>query len=282
MSPTLTLFTTPKPMTGPAAIAQRNAIGSWLLIPGVEVIVMGGGEDADAWRQVGVSHVPDVEVNRFGTPTLSGLFDAAHRHGRGRHLTYINADIILLPDFARAVRDVAQRKRQFLMVGRRTDLADVGIQSFGDDWAQTLAEDAERRGRLSPATAIDYFTFPRGAFGSVPAFAIGRTVWDNWLIYRARQLKLAVVDTTQRVLAVHQDHDYEHVSKTEAGRGRKWIWNGPEARQNLAMAGGKGNLFTLFDSTHRLVGDEVEPSPQLGNLGGGVWSYRRSANWQAA
>ncbi len=279
----LTFFTTLKPMIGPAAVAQANAVRSWQTVAGAQVIVLAGGQGvARACAEWGVEHVPQVPCNAFGTPTLSGLLDVAQALGRHRVLCYVNADIVLLPDFAAAVREMMRVKRQFLMVGRRTDVAGLGAMHFASGWDADLSEKATRTGQLCPATAIDYFVFPKAALGDVPPFAIGRTAWDNWLIYRARQRCLPVVDATARVLAVHQAHDYEHTDQAQAGRGRKWVWQGPEARQNLAMAGGKANLYTLFDATHRLTGRGVERADVQGRLGGGVWSYRRSAAWRAA
>ena len=44
------------------------------------------------------------------------------------------------------------------------------------------------------AFAIDYFVYPRGMFGEIPQFALGRWYWDQWLVYRARRLGGALID----------------------------------------------------------------------------------------
>lgn len=274
----ITFFTTPKPMAGHDGLTQRNALRSWARLDGCEVIVFGGDETAAALcRDEGLHHEPIPATNAYGTPLLSGLYERAEAVARRPMVCYINADIVLLPGFLDAARTAASSRRRFLMVGRRTDLAVGEPMGFEDGWHERLAQRAGREGRVQGPTAIDYFLTPRGTFGRLPAFAIGRTAWDNWLIYHARRLKVPVVDATDVVLAVHQDHDYEHTGRAAHGRGRKWVWQGPEAKQNLAMAGGKRNLFTLWDATHRLTRRGVVQRETGQGLGGGVWSYRRSA-----
>ncbi|MEM1211912.1 MAG: hypothetical protein AAGI68_06380 [Planctomycetota bacterium] len=274
MSGPITLFTTLKPVVGHDAVTQRNALQSWLAlgVDRVRVVVMGRGEGvSELCADLGVERVDDVPVNGYGTPLLSGLYAAAEqRTERGGVLCYLNADIALLPDFVTAVDRVGSSKKRYLMVGRRTNVRVPGEAREG-----ALGEMARGSGKLDGPTAIDYFVTPKGCWGRLPDFAIGRTAWDNWLIYRARRLKMPVVDATECVLAIHQEHDYEH-TQAEDGRGRKWVWQGPEARLNLTMAGGKKNLFTLWDATHRLTAKGVESREGGAGLGGGVWSYRRS------
>ncbi|MEM6552766.1 MAG: hypothetical protein AAF750_11655 [Planctomycetota bacterium] len=279
MSGPITLFTTLKPVVGHDAVTQRNALESWLALGSgrVRVIVMGGGLGvAELCDELGVEHVEGVPVNSYGTPLLSGLYDAAEAQTeRGGVLCYLNADIALLPGFVAAVGRVGRAKKRYLMVGRRTNVR-VSAEATPDE-LEALAKGA---GSVDGPTAIDYFVTPKGAWGRLPDFAIGRTAWDNWMIYRARCLKMPVVDATACVLAIHQEHDYEHTD-VEDGRGRKWVWQGPEARLNLTMAGGKRNLFTLMDATHRLTERGVETCERGTGLGGGVWSYRRSVSHPA-
>ena len=59
----VTIFTTPKPFVGHSAVIQRNALKSWTLLdPDVEVILFGDEQGAaEATRDLGVRHVPEVE-----------------------------------------------------------------------------------------------------------------------------------------------------------------------------------------------------------------------------
>ena len=93
----LTIFSTPKPFRGHIGTIQRNAIQSWKrLHPDVEVILFGDDEGAaEAAREFGLRHVPDVPRNEFGTKLLRGFFEPAQRMAQYDRLCYVNCDIIL-------------------------------------------------------------------------------------------------------------------------------------------------------------------------------------------
>ena len=100
--PTLTIFSAPKPFTNPhIATIQRNAIRSWVEL-GSEVEVFLVGEEAglaEAAAELGVRYLPNVRRNAEGTPLVSSIFDLARQNSNSPLLAYVNADIILLPDF---------------------------------------------------------------------------------------------------------------------------------------------------------------------------------------
>jgi len=98
------------------------------------------------------------------------------------------------------------------MVGRRTDVDVKDAIVFSEDWAEKIANRARRDGKLQIARSIDYFAFSRGLYPDMPALAIGRFWWDNWLLWKARSLEAKVVDASKAVLAVHQNHDYSHTT----------------------------------------------------------------------
>ena len=247
----LTIFTVPKPFAGHIGIIQRNAIGSWSrLQPACQVILCGNeAGTAEAAAALGVGRIPDVERNEFGTPLLSSVFAAAEAKGAHSLLCYVNADILLLSDFVEAARRVAESKRRFLMVGQRWDLDVKEPLDFESrDWEGALRSRVKRSGSLHPPSGSDYFVYPRGSFGPLPAFAVGRPGWDNWMIYRARDRKSAVVDATEATLVIHQNHAYGHVKQATGP-----AWEGPEADRNLMLIGGDERIYTLSDATHRLT-----------------------------
>jgi UDP-glucose/GDP-mannose dehydrogenase family protein len=256
-TPILTLFALPKAFKGHFGLIQRNAISQWArLRPRPEIILFGNEEGtAEIAQEFGLRHVPDVACNEYGTPLLSDLFEKAQTLASCNALCYVNADIILMGDFMKAVQQVASWRERFLMVGRRTDVdLDAPAIYESSDQEDRLRALVMQRGRLSFFSAIDYFVFPRGLFPTVPEFAIGRFFWDNWIIWRARALKVAVVDASAVVLAVHQNHDYSHHR-----RGQR-IW-GEETSQNRKLAG--RGVFNIDDATHIFTGDGIKPRPYL-------------------
>lgn len=253
----LTIFTTTKPFCNHNAVIQRNAIQSWCrLQPRPEILVFGNGENVAAeTERLGVRHIPDVQTNEYGTPLVSDMFAQAERLTDSSILCYVNADIILLSDFCLAVQRIGHYPR-FLIVGRRCDLDLREAWDFErPNWEQELRQLAEGAGTLHSAVGIDYFVFPRGFWGILPAFAIGRTAWDNWLIYKARELHAPVVDATGSITAIHQNHDYWH-----HGEGTVGVWEGPEARRNQELAGGARYSFSIADATHRFTRRGIRPA----------------------
>ena len=256
--PLMTIFTAPKPFTNPhIATIQRNAIRSWVELGAeVEVLVLGEEEGlAQACAEMGVRHIPEVARNASGTPLVSAMFDLARRNSRSPLLCCINADVILLPDVLEAARRVMEQAGEFLMVGQRWDLAVTALLDFSEGWQGRIQEWVKRDGRLHPRGGSDYFIFRRDSFKHMPAFAIGRAGWDNWMIFDARYRGAAVVDATQDIQVIHQDHDYSHLP------GGQPHYRLPETFENVRMGGGKLTVFKLDDTDRRLAGGRVQRHP---------------------
>jgi hypothetical protein len=165
----ITLFTLPKPFLGHIGMIQRNAIQSWTrLHPDIDILIFGNEQGtAEVAAEFGIRHVPDVDVNEYGTPRMSGFFQQAEEAAPHSHMCYVNADIILFPDLLEAVAKVDLPR--FVMGGLRTDY-DIAkpVDFTRHDWAEALREDAKTNGTLHGFGGIDYFVYPRGLFGEIP------------------------------------------------------------------------------------------------------------------
>jgi hypothetical protein len=252
----ITLFAVPKPMEGEFERLQENAIGSWIRLGfGVEILIFGGERGVDAFaRRLGLDHIPEVVRTEFGTPRVDDLFLQAEKIATQPLIGYINADIILGRNFLDAVRALAEIERPFLAVGRRWDLDVTNPVDYSDPaWEEKFRSQVDAQGTLHAETGIDYFIYPRGFWGRIPPFAIGRTMWDNWLILEARRRRAMVIDATESIWAVHQNHGYNHHPQ-----GAEGVWKGPEAERNERLAGGSFRLFNILDATHGLVDGRIE------------------------
>ena len=239
VAPAVSLFCMPKPFEGHIGVIQRNAIRSWTLLrPRPQVILVGDETGTtEVADEIGATRVPEVRCNEFGTPLIDDVFRQAQRVANGQVLAYVNADIMLLDDFPVALdRIVAAGYPQFLAIGRRIDV-DVteAIDFRADDWQQQLRATAIRRGKLAPRVCKDYFIFPRPMYEDMPAFAIGRGNWDNWVVYHAHHMRIPVIELTGGVTAIHQNHGYAHLSGSRAHA----YATGPEAKRNQELAGGR-------------------------------------------
>ena len=264
----LTLFASPKPFSDPHInIIQRNAIESWTKLDDVKVILLGDEEgEAEAARDLGVMHLPNVDFNEKGTPIISSMLGLAREHGNTPLLGIINADILVTTDIAEASRRVHERLDQFVLLGQRWDLDVTQPIEFVGDWQSALRKKALTEGELHRPMGSDYFIFPRELYADIPNFAIGRAGWDNWFIYKARAEKWDVVDATPDVMIVHQNHDYRHLA------GGQIHYGAPETKKNTELAGGVVQTrYTILDATHQLRdGKIVRPRWTTGRFLRGV------------
>jgi hypothetical protein len=246
----LTLFTIPKAFKGHIGVIQRNAIESWTqLRPRPEVILMGSDEGtAEVARELGLRHVPNVACSDHGTPLLSDMFRQAEARATSDWLCYVNADIILLSDFAAAYEEVRRQVPKFLLISKRINLDIPEALAFEPGWESSMKTRRDSTGVDGDYTAIDVFVFAKGTYAHVPDFAIGRLWFDHWLIKAVREQNMPVVDASLVAPVLHQNHDYNHVSG-----GKEEIWRGQEAERNFQLYGGVEHAYTLLDVTHELT-----------------------------
>jgi len=263
MTPFLTLFTAPKPFTDPHIdVIQRNALQSWKRLGSDVTVVMIGDEAgmANVAAELGVLHIWDVLCNEFGTPLVSSIFNKARQCSPTPLLAYVNADILLMPDFLEAARQMAALAERFLIVGQRWDLDMHDAMDFSDGWDERLRARIRAEGYLHPPAGSDYFIFPRDCFIEIPDFAIGRSMWDNWMIFHALKQGWVTVDASPTIQIVHMRHDYGHLPN---GRNRNRV---PEALQNIRLAGGRRRSMYLIDVPWTIKDGQLRPSQ---------WSWAR-------
>jgi hypothetical protein len=256
----ITFFTTAKPFTGHNGMIQRNALKSWkLATPHAEVILFGDEEGAaEAAQEAGARHVANVEREDAGPKILRSFFDAAQEMARHEVVGYVNCDIVLTQDFAKAVTKVSAEQKIFLMIGRRWDTDVREPIDFADaTWSERLQEQARREARPQSGDWIDYFVFRKGLYlGKMPELVIGRVYWDQWLVWKARKMGAVVVDASEAVMAVHQNHDYGYHPAGKTG-----VWTDALSRRNYELAGGRWHLRTIDDATHVLGPAGLQANP---------------------
>ena len=250
---------------------QRNALRSWTLLDAdVEVILFGDDAGAaETARELGLRHEPEVARNRFGTKRLDAMFRRAQEIARHELLCYCNCDILLKQDFCAALARVHGAHRRFLMVGRRWDTDIAEPLDFADaEWERGAEALAHERGAQQPGWSIDYFAFPRGLYAEMPALVIGRVWWDHWLVWKAREQGAEVVDASEAVTAIHQNHGYGYHPQ-----GARGVWSDEQAAENYRLAGGRWHLQTIDDATHILGVDGERANWK--RLWAPYWRYAR-------
>ena len=70
-------------------------------------------------------------------------------------------------------------------------------------------------------SGIDYFVYKRNQWKKLPDFIIGRPGFDNWLIWKARRRFLPVIDGTESIQVVHQNHPVNQFYEIEGDKNKK-------------------------------------------------------------
>jgi hypothetical protein len=225
----------------------------------VQVLLVGDEEGmAETAAEFRVRHLPGVVRNELGTPLVSSIFELARTASDSPLMVYVNADIMLMPEFVATSRLVMGQLERFLIVGQRYDLEVKEAMDFSPGWDDRLSGEVTRLGRIHPPSGSDYFVFPRELYAELPDFAIGRAGWDNWMIYHGVCEPWPVIDATSSIMIVHQDHDYGHLPNGEAH------YRLEETRQNAQLGGGMHNMYLLLDAERELVGSQIRrPRPSL-------------------
>ena len=244
----ITIFTTAKPFVGQMKVNQINALKSWKASsPDVEILLFGAGEGyAEVAEELGIVHIPEVETSEQGTPLYNSMFALARARGRYPVQAFITCDNILLDDFLPAIQRITMDR--FLMVGQRWDIDLYRVIGFENPaWAQQLRHEVQQRGTLHPPAGSDYFVCRGSIWEKMPPVVVGRAGDDNALIYLCRASHVPVIDASDAVTVVHQNHDYGHHSQ-----GKDGVLYGAEARLNRNAYSELPFALTPIDADWRL------------------------------
>ena len=265
--PRVTIFSLPKPFVADSDRIQRNAIGSWKrLAPSADVLLIGDEDGIGQYaNEVGVSHVADVKTNAHGTPLLDDAFSIATQYSQSDVLIYCNADVILDQNFIKAVGQLATNQcvgNDFLAIGRRTDVWVDKLIDYSEIDMEKLIQQFKHRGTDASIACKEFFAFRRGTFDQIPAFAVGRGNWDNWMVASAKQNGIPVISISEVAPVFHQRHDYSHIEPNAADRSSAFqtrrsdrmncYVSGAEARENQRLASGR-NIINGSTATWRLT-----------------------------
>ncbi len=233
----ITIFSTLKPFEGHIGIIQRNAIQSWLKLKGNPEIILLGNEFgvAEICKEFNIIHIPNVKTNDHRTPYCQDTFRAAQEAAKYNIVSYVNGDIILTDSFMDAAIPIGQTYNHFLMIGQRYDLDITKLIDFGEEgWENVLRYKVRKNGRLHKYTGIDYFIFRKNDWLNIPPMVLGRIGWDNWFVSKAIKRDHVVIDATNFIYIVHQNHEYKKLKNGLT------IQKGSEAIINRKLADTEG------------------------------------------
>ncbi len=242
-----TIITIPKAFQNShISTIQKNAIKSWTeIIPRPEIILFGDDYGVDTIAaEFGVRHIKEVSKTQLGTPLLSSVFDIAGKEASNDIICYVNADIVFFHDIVQSIQSVPFD--EFLILGQRWDYDQLTLIDFDSNFSYNeYFNTVKENGSLHPPAGSDYFIYKKSSLQTIPEFAVGRAGWDNWFISYFYKKKIAIIDASKSITAIHQNHDYAHVKE---GVGNSY--RGTESSQNLSFISRNEELYTIIDSSH--------------------------------
>jgi hypothetical protein len=238
----ITFYTIPRAFVGEFDRLQRRAIRSWqAVVPDVQVVLYGNETGvSEVAQEYGCHHSAFIARNGYGTPLLNDAMNQAALFAKHDWLCEISTDILLHADFLDAFLAV-QKVRNPFVVGQRWD-----VEHVGDINTPRL------NGKLHPPCGVDYFLYKRSTLGEIPPFAVGRTVYDQWLVWHAMKQGLTVIDATEAITAVHMKHGYPAWENGKLG-----LFESEERTENqrLAALTGMRRLLGIQDAPFVLESD---------------------------
>ncbi|KAK3108616.1 hypothetical protein FSP39_011922 [Pinctada imbricata] len=207
--PLLTLFTTWK-NTKEKAIVIRNTIQNWRTFhPNISTVVFSNSVKRlhRYARKHGWKIWKSKTVTEDKIPLFRDMFIQAMKQQSSVFYGYANSDILFTPSLMKTLQKIDSFKQNntspILVVGQRIDFSVVNI-SFPNNFSY-IVKKGLHNGKLNEPDAIDYFIiskdFPLKDF---PDVVVGRIAYDNYVIMHARAHRVAVIDATKTIPAIHQ------------------------------------------------------------------------------
>ena len=115
---------------------------------------------------------------------------------------------------------VGKEFSEFLLLIRRIDLFEkwngtvkdsteysLSEIDFDSNWKNLIEKEILARGRLRHSGSCDCYIFTKDLYpdGYIPAFYLGRQLWDGWIIYDALIRNIPTVDASSFKI-LHQSH----------------------------------------------------------------------------
>jgi len=245
---TFTIFSIPKAYEGLYATIQHNALKSWrVLSTNIEIILFGNEKGINQLAKIfRCRYEPHIERNKFKTPLVRNIFRRAELLSNDEYLLFLNADIIIDPSIVKVFNRVRAEIGDCLVISRRWNTTiDKPINFANKNWFGLIKTKVEKSGKLYSKMGIDLFIFPKKLFRDIPNFAIGRAVMDNWMLYYAKSKNIPIVDITEAITLVHQNHP-PRINKAEGTT----THTGKEFKSNLRLAGGYAYCYTVDDTDY--------------------------------
>lgn len=240
--PQITFVAVPREFEGEFEYIQYNAIMSWLNLSVSKEIILVCDEGIEEYiKDERVKYVRELKYTKYAKPNLKSVFSTVKKYLKTDYVVFVNCDIIFLDDFSKTLKKIIEKLQSNLfLVGRRTNVNIKDKINFKNiHWWDEVYK-LKEEGCIGNELSLDYFIFHRSFLDiDFPEFSIGGMYWDNWLLSEAFKKNLIIIDVTDSISALHQNHSYRNNISV------KDILNSEMAKSNFKLMGGNINKKNL-------------------------------------
>ena len=219
-SPLLTIFTTFKDHSNNShhGFAHRVVIDNWATFdkyikPVLFVDVSHDTELSNIAKSRNWDILPLNRVNPSGAPFLKDMYFSVFDKYNSTFYGFANGDILfnnnLLSTLTEIKRNLHLLQNNVLIIGIRTN---VDLENFEEKTRLEFAKEnleniSDKKGTLFIAMSEDYFFFTKHGctlnWTALADVVIGRVAYDNYIVAKAKEENVHVIDATRTLLAVH-------------------------------------------------------------------------------
>lgn len=261
----ITFFSSPRSFHDPHIITiQKNAIASWQALPiQKEILLIGDDEGvAKVAKEYGITHITGVKKTNAGIPWRNEVFKIAATRAYFPILVFVSSDIILTDSITNILKNLPSTP--FLLTARRYDLDITTPINFSDpNWQAHLLLEVKTNGKLHGPSAIDFALYHKNLSSDFFApFPMNLPGWDNYFLYRCKHASIDIIDATEILMLIHQNHNHRTHKGTKNNVWHKDIY----AKQTLKTIGGFSHMLTLREADYVLLKQGLEFPPFPRNL----------------
>ena len=180
--------TIPRSFIDPYLIPQVNALNMIRNYdPSANIVLYSDDDGVKDYASKNLYHAPDVVIKKGRLPLVNEALKYCAINFPECYICYINSDMLLVGNTKELINYIDKRfSGNFIATGYRCNLH-----------IDTVIKSNEIPDLLS-----------------MPNFRVGRPGWDNWLAAKCRILGFALIDISNVVTLVHQEHPPAHVQGT--------------------------------------------------------------------
>ncbi|MBP80170.1 MAG: hypothetical protein CL926_12980 [Deltaproteobacteria bacterium] len=151
--------------------------------------------------------VPNTVITNNGVPLIYTAFLHAIEKHPTAVITFVNSDIILTHNIDGIAKSATQRFGENWLVS--SERRNVDVPDMENFWDKSVYNRLLQKSENHRKSGMDIFMFTsqlKPTLEKLPRLQVGRPGWDSALIAKSRKQNLNVIDASQSLTILHQNH----------------------------------------------------------------------------